>query len=144
MSLLQIFRVPLAIMVAATFYGCSGDSEEPLKGKGFVEIPAIGAATDGSNEQIDVAESQSAIPSEPVHEQPTQNQPSEEISSQEAVAPVQTTELESAPIESTQLFPPPLQEALTNVLVYFSFDDSDSLSTATDDSGNGNLSLIHI
>ena len=142
MSLLQIFRVPLAIMVAATFYGCSGDSEQPLKGKGFVEIPAIGAATDGSNEQIDVAESQSAIPSEPVHEQPTQNQPSEEISSQEAVAPVQTTELESAPIESTQLFPPPLQEALTNVLVYFSFDDSDSLSTATDDSGNGNNGVI--
>ena len=142
MSLLQIFRVPLAIMVAATFYGCSGDSEQPLKGKGFVEIPAIGAATDRSNEEIDVAESQSTIPTEQVNEQPAQNQPSEEISAQEIVAPVQTTELESTPIESTQLVPTPLQEVFTDVLVHLSLEHKESRSTATDSSGNSNNGVI--
>jgi len=162
MSLLQYLRVPLALMLAATICGCGADSEQPLEDREIIEIPAVGAAKDGSRitaeqvtdqevedvntfEEIDVADSPSEIPTEQVNGQSAQNQPSEEIAPPEVLIPIETTPIEAAPTDAAPIEVTPSatsQELYSDALVYLSLDDSETRSTATDSSGNSNNGVI--
>ena len=137
MYLLQDFREPFAIMLAATLLGCSAESGQALD-SGSSDIPVLSAATDGTNIVLtgtDVSGAREEIPTVQAGGQPVPNQASEEVDSTNNLPPSGPSPSEPTPAVTDQ-------EGFADALVYLSLDDSETDSTATDSSGNGNHGAI--